>query len=195
MDDVWVGWEARLFRLESRAMGAGGHVSHEDALRQVSLGTAESTPVSPNARGQPVRRQVRCAVCLALFTRPCLTWQRSMTSVRPHTPDGGDASDVSDGGLQAQAASLRRITQGGLNEASAVGAAGLESSLGEAGRRDREVVSTVDIVRHPSEAEQIMRMLPGQLRGLKALRPRAGPPSPPPAVPAPAPAHHPSCST
>ncbi len=37
MDDVWVGWEARLFRLESRAMGAGGYVSHEDALRQVSL--------------------------------------------------------------------------------------------------------------------------------------------------------------
>ena len=37
MDDVWVGWEARLFRLESRAMGAGDYVSHEDALRQVSL--------------------------------------------------------------------------------------------------------------------------------------------------------------
>ena len=42
MDDVWVGWEARLFRLESRAMGAGGHVSHEDALRQVSLGPPTS---------------------------------------------------------------------------------------------------------------------------------------------------------
>ncbi|CAL5225440.1 g8258 [Coccomyxa viridis] len=107
MDDVWVGWEARLFRLESRAMGAGDYVSHEDALRQ------------------------------------------------------------------AQAASLRRITQGGLNEASAVGAEGLESSLGEAGRRDREVVSTVDIVRHPSEAEQILRMLPAHLRGLKQLRPSA----------------------
>ena len=37
MDDVWVGWETRLFRLETRAMGAGGYVSHEDALRQVSL--------------------------------------------------------------------------------------------------------------------------------------------------------------
>ena len=35
MDDVWVGWETRLFRLEARAMGAGGYVSHEDALRQV----------------------------------------------------------------------------------------------------------------------------------------------------------------
>ena len=35
MDDAWVGWETRLFRLEARAMGAGGYVSHEDALRQV----------------------------------------------------------------------------------------------------------------------------------------------------------------
>ena len=35
MDDVWVGWETRLFRLEARAMGAGGYVSHEDAVRQV----------------------------------------------------------------------------------------------------------------------------------------------------------------
>ena len=78
--------------------------------------------------------------------------------------------------MQAQAASLRRITQGGLNEASAAETEGLESSLGEAGRRDREVVSTVDIVRHPSEPEQILRMLPGLLRGLKTLRPRAGQP-------------------
>ena len=35
MDDVWVGWETRLFRLEARAMGAGSYVSHEDAVRQV----------------------------------------------------------------------------------------------------------------------------------------------------------------
>ena len=41
-------------------------------------------------------------------------------------------------------------------------------------RRDREVVSTVDIVRHPSEAEQVLRMLPGHLRGLKKLPPEAG---------------------
>ena len=40
--------------------------------------------------------------------------------------------------------------------------------------RDREVVSTVDIVRHPSEAEQVLRMLPGHLRGLKKLPLEAG---------------------
>ena len=79
-------------------------------------------------------------------------------------------------GMQAQAASLRRITQGGLNEASASWAEGLESSFGEAGASDRNVVSTVDIVRHPSEAEQVLRMLPAQLRGLKKLPRDAGQP-------------------
>ena len=42
-------------------------------------------------------------------------------------------------GLQAQAATLRRIGQGGLNEASAAGMETAEGGLGEAGRRDREV--------------------------------------------------------
>ena len=45
MDDVWVGWETRLFRLETRAMGAGGYVSHEDALRQVSLASVARLPL------------------------------------------------------------------------------------------------------------------------------------------------------
>lgn len=35
MDDVWVAWEIRLFRVETRAMEAGAYVSAEDALRQV----------------------------------------------------------------------------------------------------------------------------------------------------------------
>lgn len=37
MDDIWLGWEMRLFRLETRALAAGSHVSAEDALRQVSF--------------------------------------------------------------------------------------------------------------------------------------------------------------
>lgn len=37
MDDVWVAWEIRLFRVETRAMEAGAYVSAEDALRQVPL--------------------------------------------------------------------------------------------------------------------------------------------------------------
>ena len=38
-------------------------------------------------------------------------------------------------GMQAQAASLRRITQGGLDEASILYAEGLAGNSGEAGRR------------------------------------------------------------
>ncbi|EIE26712.1 hypothetical protein COCSUDRAFT_59229 [Coccomyxa subellipsoidea C-169] len=105
MDDVWLGWEMRLFRLDTRAMEAGAHVSPEDALRQ------------------------------------------------------------------AQAATLRHIGRGGLDEEAAMQAGG----DGAAGASDmgRELVSTVEIVRHPSEAEQVLRMLPGQLRGLKHLPQRA----------------------
>ena len=42
--------------------------------------------------------------------------------------------------LQAQAATLHRIGQGGLNEASAAGMEAAEGGLGEPGRRDREVL-------------------------------------------------------
>lgn len=76
--------------------------------------------------------------------------------------------------MQAQAATLRHIGRGGLDEEAAMQAGG----DGAAGASDmgRELVSTVEIVRHPSEAEQVLRMLPGQLRGLKHLPQRAGEP-------------------
>lgn len=73
---------------------------------------------------------------------------------------------------QAQAATLRHIGRGGLDEEA--GVASGSGGLPELGRREAENVSTVDIVRQPSEAEQVLRMLPGQLRSLKHLPPRAG---------------------
>ena len=77
--------------------------------------------------------------------------------------------------LQAQAATLRRVGQGGLNEDALELVEGAGRSGGDAaGRREHENVSTVDIVRHPSEAEQVLRMLPAHLRGLKHLPARAG---------------------
>jgi hypothetical protein len=76
--------------------------------------------------------------------------------------------------MQAQAATLRRIGQGGLNEEALELAGGAAGGAAEAGRREQENVSTVDIVRHPSEAEQVLRMLPGHLRSLKHLPARAG---------------------
>lgn len=64
--------------------------------------------------------------------------------------------------------------QGGLNEDALELVEGAARAAGNAGRREHENVSTVDIVRHPSEAEQVLRMLPGHLRGLKHLPARAG---------------------
>lgn len=37
MDEVWLAWEMRLFRLDARAMAAGANVSAEDAVRQVHI--------------------------------------------------------------------------------------------------------------------------------------------------------------
>lgn len=86
---------------------------------------------------------------------------------------------------QAQAATLRRIGQGGLNEEAALDQAGPAGSGGGGGlsnaRRGApggENVSTVDVVRHPSEGEQVLRMLPALLRGLRGLPAAAGAPGP-----------------
>lgn len=58
-------------------------------------------------------------------------------------------------GLQAQAATLRRIGQGGLNEASAAGMEAAEGGLGEAGRRDREVLlSAVTFISWPDHLKK-----------------------------------------
>ncbi len=67
---------------------------------------------------------------------------------------------------------LRHIGRGGLNEEAGVASA--SDGVPEVGRREGENVSIVDIARQPSEAEQVLRMLPGQLRSLKHLPPRAG---------------------
>ena len=83
LDDVWVGWEARLFRLESRAMGAGGHVSHEDALRQVSPGPPWATNSNPvSIPGHVSYEDALCQVSMGppwatklkscFYTWPCL---------------------------------------------------------------------------------------------------------------------------
>lgn len=81
--------------------------------------------------------------------------------------------------LQAQAAAVRQVGRGGLDEQ--VGAA-LEDAgpsgepSGEPGHRraDATAVSTAEIVRHPSETEQVLRILATHLRGLKNLATSTG---------------------
>ena len=71
-------------------------------------------------------------------------------------------------------AALRRVGRGGLNEEAAEGIEeGGEEQGAENGRRT-EVVSNSEIVRHPSQAEQALRVLAAQLRGLRGLDGEAG---------------------
>lgn len=64
---------------------------------------------------------------------------RMMVQMLEHTHDWEDERVWL--GVQAQAASLRRITQGGLDEASILYAEGLGGSFGEAGRRLAEFLT------------------------------------------------------
>ena len=80
--------------------------------------------------------------------------------------------------LQAQAAAVRQVGRGGLDEQA--GSSAADPSVVEGGsagvqrRGDATAVSTAEIVRHPSEAEQVVRILASQLRALKHLNPHIG---------------------
>ena len=82
--------------------------------------------------------------------------------------------------LQAQQAAMRRVGRGGLGEdedfASAEARAG--SSGGNGSRRGEQTtgVAYADVVHHPSEAEQILKLLAAQLRCLRRLPVAAGEP-------------------
>lgn len=77
--------------------------------------------------------------------------------------------------LQAQAAALRRVGQGGLNEVA--GEAGSSSSTALPGsftdelgpRRGDTLVSETEVQRQPSEAEQAIRLAVAQLRNLRGV--------------------------
>ncbi len=80
--------------------------------------------------------------------------------------------------MQAQAAALRQVGRGGLNEqagSSSQDPSGLdEGAAGVVRRGDATAVSTTEIVRHPSETEQVLRILATHLRALKTLSTQAG---------------------
>ena len=81
--------------------------------------------------------------------------------------------------MQAQAAALRQVGRGGLNEQAGASNqdAAEEGASGGQRRGDTTAVSTAEIVRHPSETEQVLRILATQLRSLKHLSPQAGQPA------------------
>ncbi len=59
--------------------------------------------------------------------------------------------------------------RGGLGEAAGVEAGIQILDGGAAGRAEGAAVSTAEVVRQPSEAEQALKLMAGQLRGLKKL--------------------------
>lgn len=64
---------------------------------------------------------------------------------------------------QAQAAALRRVGQGGLNEATGEHAIGAADGGDGTSRRQDASVSETQIVRHPSEVERVLRLLHQQI--------------------------------
>ena len=78
--------------------------------------------------------------------------------------------------VQAQAAALRQVGRGGLNEQAGASNQDTaeEGASGGQRRGDTTAVSTAEIVRHPSETEQVLRILATQLRSLKNLSPQTG---------------------
>jgi hypothetical protein len=99
--------------------------------------------------------------------------------------------DASEAARQAQAAAYRRVVgRGGLNEEAAEDAAGGDSaaaaaagrfnggvigpSAGAGARRADAAVSEAQVVRHPSEAERVLRLLQQQINKLGMTRWVAG---------------------
>ena len=74
---------------------------------------------------------------------------------------------------------MRQVGRGGLNEQAGTSQQNpLEEGVSGGQRRgDATAVSTAEIVRHPSETEQVLRILAAQLRSLKHLSPQTGQPA------------------
>lgn len=74
---------------------------------------------------------------------------------------------------------MRQVGRGGLNEQAGSSHQDPSEEGAPAGQRrgDATAVSTTEIVRHPSETEQVLRILAAQLRSLKQLSPEAGQPA------------------
>lgn len=75
---------------------------------------------------------------------------------------------------------LRRVGRGGLNEATGPSDEAESSLLGDAGPslegtgHRSAVVAGTEIIRQPSEAEQVLRLLTTQLRSLRSLPASSG---------------------
>ncbi|KAL3154030.1 hypothetical protein ABBQ32_013581 [Trebouxia sp. C0010 RCD-2024] len=103
-------------------------------------------------------------------------WEVRIYSLQTHAMAAGQAVTAEEAVIRAQAAAVRQVGRGGLNEqAGSSNQNPLEEGVPGGQRRgDATAVSTAEIVRHPSETEQVLRILAAQLRSLKHLSPQTG---------------------
>eukprot|EP00878_Enallax_costatus_P028465 GHUV01030749.1.p1 GENE.GHUV01030749.1~~GHUV01030749.1.p1 ORF type:complete len:482 (+),score=191.41 GHUV01030749.1:2170-3615(+) len=93
-------------------------------------------------------------------------WEIRLFSLHTRALVAGTQIDADAAAAQAQQAALRRVGQGGLNEAAgesdtATGAAGV--GIGSGRRQGSTAVSETQIVRHPCEVERVLRILHQQI--------------------------------
>ncbi|KAL0055912.1 hypothetical protein WJX82_005648 [Trebouxia sp. C0006] len=104
-------------------------------------------------------------------------WEVRIYSLQTHAMAAGQAVTAEEAIIRAQAAALRQVGRGGLNEqagSSSQDPSSLdEGAAGAVRRGDATAVSTAEIVRHPSESEQVLRILATHLRALKHLSAQA----------------------
>ncbi|KAK9861981.1 hypothetical protein WJX84_009317 [Apatococcus fuscideae] len=109
-----------------------------------------------------------------------LAWEVRLYSLQTRAAAAGGLVTAEDALRQEQAKVLRRVGRGGLNEATGPSDEAESSLLGDAGPslegtgHRSAVVAGTEIIRQPSEAEQVLRLLTTQLRSLRSLPASSG---------------------
>ncbi|KAK9810177.1 hypothetical protein WJX72_006177 [[Myrmecia] bisecta] len=107
-----------------------------------------------------------------------LAWEVRLFSLQTRAMAAGQEISAEEAIRQAQAATLRRVGQGGYKEQAGLlendeagdgGAGRAKDTYMSRGVRTQEGVSGTEVIRQPSEAEQVLRLLLGLLRSLKGL--------------------------
>ncbi|KAK9844148.1 hypothetical protein WJX81_006007 [Elliptochloris bilobata] len=159
------------------------------AARVAALSGLEALAIevasAPDALVEQAATCGRCRAELGEAGRVCahcrlderwLAWELRLFSLQSRALAAGAAVSAEDALRQAQAQTLRRVGRGGLHEEGGEGGGAVADPtvFGVGGREEvRREVGGVDLVHHPSEAEQILRLLPAQLRALRSLPPAA----------------------
>ncbi|KAL0019181.1 hypothetical protein WJX77_000293 [Trebouxia sp. C0004] len=165
-------------------------LSAMDTARKASLTTLNSLAQHcSNATQAFVDQAGQCGRCrgeLGVAGRVCqhcrldeqfVGWEVRIYSLQTHAMVAGQAVTAEEAIIRAQAAALRQVGRGGLDEqagSSSQDPSGPEEgAAGTVRRGDATAVSTAEIVRHPSETEQVLRILATHLRALKHLSAQA----------------------